>query len=131
MEFIIVTNNPKVFNFYKETDEIVFLKEKTLLELLEEINNYIIKGHKLLSDPILYNIENSENPFKTIIISKNPAENNMSSLDIISGVLQIAEKLPKPLPFVPDDSKGVSEDILEAFRFVDLNLIINSIKELD
>lgn len=125
MEFIIITNNPKVFNFYKETDEVIFLKEKSLLELLEEINNYIIKGHKLLSDPILYNIENSENPYKTIIISKCPAENNMSSLDIIMGVLQIAEKLPKPIPFTS------REDILEEFRFVDLNLIINSIKELD
>lgn len=125
MEFIIVTNNPKVFNFYKETDEIIFLKEKTRLEVLEEVNDYIIKGHKLLSDPILYNIENSENPFKTIIISKKPAENNMSSIDIIIGALQIAEKLPRAIPF------NSSENILEEFRFVDLNLIINSIKELD
>lgn len=125
MEFIIVTNNPKVFNFYKETDEIIFLKEKTRLEVLEEVNDYIIKGHKLLSDPILYNIENSENPFKTIIISKKPAENNMSSIDIIIGALQIAEKLPRAIPF------NLNENILEEFRFVDLNLIINSIKELD
>lgn len=125
MEFIIITNNPKVFNFYKETDEIIFLKEKTILQVLEETNNYIIKGHKLLSDPILYNIENSENPFKTIIISKKPAENNMGSLDMIVGALQIAEKLPKTVSF------NEKEEFLEEFRFVDLNLIINSIKELD
>ena len=125
MEFIIITNNPKVYNFYKETDEIIFLKEKTLLELLEEINNYVIKGHKILSDPIVSHIENSSNPFKTILISKYPAENNMSSLDIIGGVLQIAEKLPAPLPLTTD------ENILEEFRFIDLNLIINSIKELN
>ena len=125
MEFIIITNNPKVYNFYKETDEIIFLKEKTLLQLLEEINNYVIKGHKILSDPIVSHIENSSNPFKTILISKYPAENNMSSLDIIGGVLQIAEKLPAPLPLTTD------ENILEEFRFIDLNLIINSIKELN
>lgn len=125
MEFIIITNNPKVYNFYKETDEIIFLKGKTLLQLLEEINNYVIKGHKILSDPIVSHIENSSNPFKTILISKYPAENNMSSLDIIGGVLQIAEKLPAPLPFTTD------ENILEEFRFIDLNLIINSIKELN
>ena len=125
MEFIIITNNPKVYNFYKETDEIIFLKRKTLLELLEEINNYVIKGHKILSDPIVSHIENSSNPFKTILISKYPAENNMSSLDIIGGVLQIAEKLPAPLPLTTD------ENILEEFRFIDLNLIINSIKELN
>ena len=125
MEFIIITNNPKVYNFYKETDEIIFLKGKTLLELLEEINNYVIKGHKILSDPIVSHIENSSNPFKTILISKYPAENNMSSLDIIGGVLQIAEKLPAPLPLTKD------ENILEEFRFIDLNLIINSIKELN
>lgn len=125
MEFIIITNNPKVYNFYKETDEIIFLKRKTLLELLEEINNYVIKGHKILSDPIVSHIESSNNPFKTILISKYPAENNMSSLDIIGGVLQIAEKLPAPLPLTTD------ENILEEFRFIDLNLIINSIKELN
>ncbi|MFR3298785.1 MAG: GrdX family protein [Fusobacterium sp.] len=125
MEFIIITNNPKVYNFYKETDEIIFLKGKTLLQLLEEINNYVIKGHKILSDPIVSHIENSSNPFKTILISKYPAENNMSSLDIIGGVLQIAEKLPAPLPLTTD------ENILEEFRFIDLNLIINSIKELN
>ena len=125
MEFIIITNNPKVYNFYKETDEILFLKEKSLLELLEEIHNYVIKGHKILSDPIVSHIENSSNPFKTILISRLPAENNMSSLDIIGGVLQIAEKLPAPLPLTSD------ENILEEFRFIDLNLIINSIKELN
>lgn len=127
MEFIIIiTNNPKVYNFYKETDEIIFLKGKTLLQLLEEINNYVIKGHKILSDPIVSHIENSSNPFKTILISKYPAENNMSSLDIIGGVLQIAEKLPAPLPLLTTD-----ENTLEEFRFIDLNLIINSIKELN
>ena len=125
MEFIIITNNPKVYNFNKETDEIIFLKGKNLLQLLEEINNYVIKGHKILSDPIVSHIENSSNPFKTILISKYPAENNMSSLDIIGGVLQIAEKLPAPLPLTTD------ENILEEFRFIDLNLIINSIKELN
>ncbi|WP_300358533.1 GrdX family protein [Fusobacterium sp.] len=125
MEFIIITNNPKVYNFYKETDEIVFLQEKNLIEILEKINSYIIKGHKILSDPIISHIENSKNPFKTILISKLPTENNMSSLDIIGGVLQIAEKLPTPLPFSYDEA------ILEELKFVDLNLIINSIKELN
>ena len=125
MEFIIITNNSKVYNFYKETDKVIFLEEKNFIEILEKINNYVLKGHKILSDPILSNIENSNNPFKTILISKLPTENNMSSLDIIGGVLQIAEKLPKPLSFSSD------ENILEEFKFIDLNLIINSIKELD
>ncbi len=125
MEFIIITNNPKVYNFYKETDEVIFLQEKSLVEILEKINSYIIKGHKILSDPIISHIENSKNPFKTILISKLSTENNMSSLDIIGGVLQIAEKLPTSLPFSTD------ETILEELKFVDLNLIINSIKELN
>ena len=126
MEFIIITNNPKVYNFYHETDEIIFLQNRSLLEILEEVYGYILKGHKLLSDPILYNIENSDNPFKTIIVSKYPAENNLSSLDIIGGVLHIAEKLPKPICI-----NSTNEKLLEEFRFVDLTLIINSIKELD
>lgn len=129
MSFIIITNNKKVFHLYKETDEVVFLKETlvdaNLIKVLAETYKHVLKGHKLWSDPIIYNLENIENPFKSIIISKESHRDNVSSLKMIKGALNIAEKLPKPDPEV------ISKERLEEYRYIDLNLLINSIKELN
>ncbi|MEG0584630.1 MAG: GrdX family protein, partial [Cetobacterium sp.] len=78
----------------------------------------------LLSDPILYNLENSSNPFKSILISKNRYLDNNTSLELIEGAVHISQKLS------PKDKELLSHDSLEEYRFVDLNLIIDSIKQL-
>ena len=124
MSFTIVTNNKKVYNFYKETDEVVFLENETITRTLGEAYKCIMKGHKLLSDPIMYNIENIENPFKSLIISQNFSTEYQSSLNLIKGAMNISKKLPEI------DVSKISDTTLEEYKFVDLNLLINSIKEL-
>lgn len=125
MNYIIVTNNNKVFNFYKETDEVIFLENIIFQEVLRSVEKNIKDGHKLLSDPILYNLENSSNPFKSILISKNRYLDNNTSLELIEGAVHISQKL------TPKDKELLSHDSLEEYRFVDLNLIIDSIKQLN
>lgn len=126
MNYIIVTNNNKVFNFYKETDEVIFLENIIFQEVLKSVEKNIKDGHKLLSDPILYNLENSSNPFKSILISKNRYLDNNTSLELIEGAVHISQKLNSK-----DKTKELlSHDSLEEYRFVDLNLIIDSIKQL-
>ncbi|MBC2856652.1 GrdX family protein [Cetobacterium sp. 2A] len=125
MNYIIVTNNNKVFNFYKETDEVIFLENIIFQEVLRSVEKNIKDGHKLLSDPILYNLENSSNPFKSILISKNRYLDNNTSLELIEGAVHISQKLS------PKDKELLSHDSLEEYRFVDLNLIIDSIKQLN
>ncbi|MGL6114630.1 GrdX family protein [Cetobacterium sp. SF1] len=124
MKYIIVTNNHKVFNFYKETDEIIYLDKNNLQAVLTYVKNNIYDGHNLLSDPILYNLENSQNPFKSILISKERFLENSHSKEMIDGALHISLKLH------PLDSDHLQEDLLEEFRFVDLNLLTDSIKQL-
>lgn len=124
MSFTIVTNNKKVFNLFKETDDVVFLENENICRVLAEVYKCILKGHKLLSDPIIYNIENSSNPFKTIIVSQDFTTKNNISLNLIRGALNIGKKLP-------DISiENIPEETLEEYKFIDLSLLTNSIKEL-
>lgn len=124
MSFTIVTNNKKVFNFFKETDEVVLLENENICRVLAEVYKCILKGHKLLSDPIIYNLENINNPFKSIIVSKDFTAENGISLNLIKGALNIGKKLPEI------SVENISEENLEEYKFIDLNLLINSIKEL-
>lgn len=124
MDYKIVTNNNKVFNFFKETDNVVYLEGYNIEKVLNFIEQKCLEGHRLLSDPILYNLENLDNPFKSILITDKQIEDNTHSIKIIVGVLDIIKKVN----FTPKETQD--EISLEEFRFVDLNLIRDSITKI-
>ncbi|MGL4642506.1 MAG: GrdX family protein [Cetobacterium sp.] len=125
MDYKIITNNNKVFNFFKETDNVIYLENHNINQVLNYIEQKCLEGHRLLSDPILYNLENQDNPFKSILITNKQIEDNSHSIKIILGVLDIVKKVS----FTPKEEQ--SDISLEEFRFVDLNLIRDSISKIN
>ncbi|MGL4998776.1 MAG: GrdX family protein [Cetobacterium sp.] len=125
MDYNIITNNNKVFNFFKETDCVIFLDDNNINEVLTFVESKCLEGHRLLSDPILYNLENQSNPFKSILITNKQIEDNSHSIKIMLGVLDIVKKVT----FIPKEEQ--SNVSLEEFRFIDLNLIRDSISKIN
>ncbi len=125
MEFIIVTNNNKVFNFYKETNQVYYFQKLDFLDVLNKVKEEIYKGRKLLSDPIMYNLENVENPFKSIALSKEIFDDDEQKR-LIDSVIGIAKKIPGRKDFSEFDDMT-----LESFRFVDLNILRDGIKDFN
>lgn len=125
MEFIIVTNNNKVFNFYKETNEVFYFQKMDFVDLLNVVKEKIYEGHKLLSDPIMYNLENADNPYKSIALSVKTTDDTEHQ-KLIDNVINIAKKIPARKHFSDFD-----DVTLEEFRFVDLNLLTDGIKTFD
>lgn len=125
MKYILVTNNRKVYNFYKETDEVIYLKEGKIMDVLELVRDKIHKGHSLLTDPIMSNIADSKNPYKSIAISYSAHEADDKSLKFIEGAYGVAEKMTecdgKRNPVLTDEK-------LKEYRYVDLNLISEWVK---
>ena len=125
MEFIIETNNNKVFNFYKETNQVYYFQKLDFLDILNKVKEEIYKGRKLLSDPIMYNLENVENPFKSIALSKEVFDDDEQKR-LIDSVIGIAKKIPGRKDFSEFDDMT-----LESFRFVDLNILRDGIKDFN
>lgn len=125
MEFVIVTNNNKVFNFYKETNEVFYFQKMDFIDLLNVVKEKIYEGHKLLSDPIMYNLENTDNPYKSIALSAKCGEDE-NQKELIDNVINIAKKIPARKHF--SDFEDIT---LEEFRFIDLNLLSDGIKTFD
>lgn len=123
MKYVLVTNNKKVYNFYKETDEVIFLKEGKFLDVLNLVRDKIHKGHKLLTDPIMSNIADSSNPYKSIAISAGVCEGDKNSLKFIEGAHTVAEKM-----YGCDIEEKLSDEKLKEYRYVDLNLIREWVK---
>ena len=125
MDFIIITNNNKVFNFYKETNQVYYFQKLDFLDILNKVKEEIYKGRKLLSDPIMYNLENVENPFKSIALSKEVFDDDEQKR-LIDSVIGIAKKIPGRKDFSEFDDMT-----LESFRFVDLNILRDGIKDFN
>ncbi len=123
MKYILVTNNRKVYNFYKETDEVIYLKEGRFMDVLDLVRDKIHKGHTLLTDPIMSNIADSKNPYKSIAISSSAHVMDEKSMKFIEGAHTVAEKLEEN-----ESREGISEEKLKEYRYVDLNLIREWVK---
>jgi hypothetical protein len=122
---MIVTNNNKVFNFYKETDDVIFLDDaQSFSDVIDFVKQMVFEGHELLSDPILYNLENPNNPFKSLLLSKGIYGDNVLSKETMKKISSILKKVP-----TFGKKEEFSEKILEEFRFIDLNMLNDGLKQ--
>lgn len=115
---IIITNNPMSRENFNNGHILDFLDGNTM-EVLKKVRDYIHKGHRLLTHPLMSSIKPNETPYRTVIISKKT--NNaidMESLKYIEEGIYATEKFTKKL--------GIpkwNEKILEDFQLIDYDLI--------
>ncbi len=120
---ILITNNQKVAETFRDTIDLHFMPEKTYQEILLYVRDKIHEGHKLLSHPLSGSVKPNETPFKSILISKTMQVLDYDSLVIIEDSLATVRKF--------NNSKITpkwTESILDDFRVIDLSLIEGAIE---
>lgn len=117
--FVIVTNNPKVFKKYSVHYNVEFL-DTDYMAVLNYVRDMIHKGHKILTHPLAGSIKPNETPFKSVFITKSPAQFDAQSLAIIESSIETCKKFSK-LRF-PDMSDTLRED----FSDIDCSLVDNA-----
>ncbi|MFY9214186.1 MAG: GrdX family protein [Tissierellaceae bacterium] len=120
MRAILITNNVKVYDKFKDNMDIVYRGECSYLEVLELARDKIYQGHELLTHPLSGSLKPNETPFKSIIISKERSSLDHNSLNIIEASIETTKKFlrQKTTPMW-------TERVLEDFRIIDLSLIEN------
>lgn len=115
MSDILITNNSLVRAKYAQNCRIEFI-DGGLKEVLEKARDQIHLGHRLLSHPLSGSVKPNENPFKSILISKDKGSLDVDSLRIIENAIVTAAKFPLKYACIPDE-------ILADFRTIDCSLI--------
>lgn len=120
-QFIAITNNPLSKENLEEKYDVEFICNDTMA-VLKRVRDYIHKGHKLLTHPLMSSIKPNETPYRTILISKNNYSNiDYDSLTIIEEAIITTEKFLKI-------GKAVwGEQVLEDFRVIDYDMIYHVI----
>ena len=114
MKYIIITNNPLVKEKY--VDKEVEFYDKKYQEILQIVKNKIAEGHKILTHPLSGSVKPKETPYKSIMITKEKKELDLSSLEIIENAIATCEKFK-------ERSEKWTPKVLEDFRLVDFTLI--------
>ncbi|AKL94690.1 glycine reductase operon associated protein GrdX [Clostridium aceticum] len=124
MKPVIITNNSKTWEKYRNAYKIIFI-EGTYMEVLVTVRDWVHKGHDLLTHPLSGSIKPNETPYKSVLISDIQKEMNMDSLMIIEESIHTAEKfieMKKPPTW--------SESILEDFKEVDCRLLDSAMQSI-
>ena len=113
MKFVAVTNNLAFKEKYEAQFEVSY-HDVPLRELFIVVRDKVHLGYDLLTHPLSGSVKPNENPFKTIIISKDNNKVMIDSLPLIELAIETYDKFAKR----NIDYKGKTED----FQLVDMCL---------
>lgn len=120
---IIITNNPMAKDKFTQSYMVEYI-EGNVMEVYKKVRDYVHKGHRVLTHPLMSSIKPNEIPYRTVIISKN-SDNIIDdfSLNIIEESISALEKFLRDF-LVPN----WNERVLEDFKLIDYDLIYNVLK---
>ena len=120
MDNVMVKNNCRCFENWKDIFQMEFEEGWTYLDVLTKARDYIHQGYHLLTHPLAGSVKPNQTPFKSIILSKDTLEDaeEFRDLVLIEDSIAAYHKFikGKPLPDWPEKSR-------EDFRTVDLSLM--------
>lgn len=126
MRKLLVTNNPKVYEKYKEKMDTIYDGECDYLTILSIVRNKIHEGHKLLTHPLSGSVKPNETPYKSAIITKEKSNLDIESLQIIEDSINTAKKFIRG-----KRTPKWTEKILEDFQLIDFGLITSAIESME
>lgn len=122
MKKIIITNNDDILKVhYKNTE--IHLIDGQYMDVLIKARDMVHIGHILLSHPLCGSLKPNENPYKSILLSKDKASSmDTDSLNIIESSIETAKKFP-----IKKD-RVLRANVLSDFKLIDRCLIESAIE---
>lgn len=118
----IVTNNPMSKEKFGEKFKVEFI-DVPQLDILKKVRNYIHKGNRILTHPLMGSVKPNETPYRTVCVSTEVVNGvDLQSLEIIENAIVTTEKFLRDF-----NTPKWSEKILTDFQVIDSDLIDHAI----
>ncbi|WP_346939481.1 GrdX family protein [uncultured Clostridium sp.] len=118
----IVTNNPMSKEKFEGKYKVEFI-DVPQLDILKKVRNYIHKGNRILTHPLMGSVKPNETPYRTICVSAEVVNGvDLQSLEIIENSIVTTEKFLRDF-----NTPQWSEKILADFQLIDSDLIDHAI----
>lgn len=121
--YIIVTNNPMVYERYQDTHDLLY-KEISYESILREVRDRIHEGHQMLTHPLSGSVKPNETPYKSILISKERGDVDLGSVKLIENAISACGKFEFK-------SDRYQPEVYEDFQLIDCTLIESGMASAD
>lgn len=118
---LIITNNPMVQNI--NDIEILMLGNNKQNQIYYEVLNYISQGHSLLSHPLAGSLKPNQNPYRSILVSKEARQFRKEDYMIIENCLGKVETFTL-------ESFASQPELKEEWQMIDYQLLNSAIDSL-
>lgn len=118
----IITNNILSHDKLKDDFDIDFV-EGTMLDVMITVRDYLHKGYRLLTHPLMGSVKPNETPYKSVAISLKPE--NGTDYDSIMLIENSIETVQRFLSIKP--LRNWPQSVLEDFSVIDYDLIKNAL----
>ena len=121
----IVTNNPRVYDKYKDETHVILLKKYE--EVLLKVRDLVYDRHVLLTHPQASSLKPNQTPYKSIMVSDLPREQE----EFYSQEMTIENSILSCRKFLEiKQTPNWTEEIRKDFMIVDLSLIEGAIQKV-
>jgi hypothetical protein len=120
---VILTNNPLTKSSLEDKYDVLYKPQASLMDILIIARDYVHRGHRLLTHPLMGSIKPNQTPYKSIAISRDCFEEvDLLSVEIIEESILKADQLIK-------SSKTLiyTDKVLRDFSLIDFDLIKNAL----
>ncbi len=127
MQYVMITNNPLVRDFYTGQMEVDFVDSYGYFDVLDRIRKLVHKGWIIETHPLSGSVKPNETPYKSVILQKTE---DGAPLDFQS--LQIVEKsIETYVKFAGTSALPMwSEKTLGDFQLIDKTLIDSAVSQM-
>ena len=127
MKFTLITNNIDLYEKVKEKKdlEIIFDEKYTYGDILDIVKKKLQNGYELSTHPLCGSIKPNETPYRSILIAK-AKELDVNGIIIIDEAIETYKKFQNNMKRPPWIDRGLRD-----FRYIDCNLLYQTIEKLD
>lgn len=121
---IIVTNNDRVFQKYKNQLDVIFLD--TYEEVLIKVRDCIYEDYILLTHPQASSLKPNQTPYRSVVIYPKGKDDNVSHIIMIENCINTFKQWQEISPTPTNYEAKVAND----FKTIDLSVIDNIIPRI-
>ncbi|MCQ2567916.1 MAG: GrdX family protein [Mogibacterium sp.] len=123
---IIVTNNNKTLDYYKEKRgyEVIMI-DGTYRDVLVKVRDMLHVGHQLLTHPLMGSIKPNETPYRSIAVSKRTGKVDYDNIILMEEAIMTFDKFA--LVERPNRGVNATQAMKDDYAEIDLSLISSAI----
>jgi hypothetical protein len=121
---ILITNNDRVYEKYKDTIKIILLN--TYEEVLIKVRDMVYDRHLLLTHPQASSLKPNQTPYRSVVVYPKGNEDNMKDIMLIEKCVQVYYEWQE----IAASPAKYADKVANDFKTIDLSVVENIIPRL-